>query len=471
MLLKAKDKIHKSYDVAVIGSGWGGMTAANRLAQNGRKVLLLEAHNKLGGFATWFRRESGRHIFDVSLHGFPVGMKKTCLKYWNKKIADHIHPIEKVRYINPQFHITTDFTKNDFTRILKEKFRVDQKNIDDFFKALSSMNFYDENTMTNFEFFEKFFPKRDDVVRFLLEPITYANGSTLNDDPAITYGIVFSNFISKGIYIFKGGTDLLVSMLKEQLLESGVDIKMHSKVDKILVENGKVTGIALDKQVVKVRAAVSNAHLKDTIFRLTGEEHFDTDFIQEARNVRINSSSCQVYMGLKQGVKLPYLGDLIFYSDDPHFSNERLLSPNVYSQTFSMYYPDTRPHRPDNCAIVSSSNARFSDWDGLSDEEYEKRKKFLEKRALDSIEKIIPGITEDIDFVDSATPKTIRRYTHHIQGASFGTKFEGLAVSKKLHKQVEGLFHSGSVGVIMSGWLGAANYGVIQAHEVDGYLQ
>ena len=39
-----------------------------------------------------------------------------------------------------------------------------------------------------------------------------------------------------------------------------------------------------------------------------------------------------------------------------------------------------------------------------------------------------------------------------------------------MHKELPGLFHAGSVGIIMSGWLGAANYGVIQAHEVDNYL-
>jgi hypothetical protein len=37
-------------------------------------------------------------------------------------------------------------------------------------------------------------------------------------------------------------------------------------------------------------------------------------------------------------------------------------------------------------------------------------------------------------------------------------------------KQVGGLYHTGSVGIIMSGWLGAANYGVITANEVDRYL-
>jgi len=39
-----------------------------------------------------------------------------------------------------------------------------------------------------------------------------------------------------------------------------------------------------------------------------------------------------------------------------------------------------------------------------------------------------------------------------------------------LHKTIPGLFHAGSVGIIMSGWLGAANYGVIQANAIESYL-
>jgi len=36
---------------------------------------------------------------------------------------------------------------------------------------------------------------------------------------------------------------------------------------------------------------------------------------------------------------------------------------------------------------------------------------------------------------------------------------------------VPGLFHVGSVGIIMSGWLGAINYGVIVANDADAYLR
>jgi hypothetical protein len=41
----------------------------------------------------------------------------------------------------------------------------------------------------------------------------------------------------------------------------------------------------------------------------------------------------------------------------------------------------------------------------------------------------------------------------------------------ELSQQVAGLYHAGSVGIIMSGWLGAANYGVIAANKVDLFLR
>ncbi len=84
------------------------------------------------------------------------------------------------------------------------------------------MNFYDDQKITTRELFEKFFPGREDVVRLLMEPITYANGSTL-EDPAITYGIVFSNFMAKGVFIYEGGTDDLVTKMAKELKKNGVD--------------------------------------------------------------------------------------------------------------------------------------------------------------------------------------------------------------------------------------------------------
>ena len=469
MLYSSKDKITKNYDVIVVGSGLAGMTLANKMGRDGRSVLLLESHNKLGGFATWFKRQDGEHIFDVSLHGFPVGMIKTCRKYWNKDIADRIHQLKSVRYINPQFEVETDFTKEHFIETLVTKFGVARETVQGFFDELANMNFYDNSQMTNGELFEKYFPGRNDITRFLLEPIVYANGSNL-EDPAISYGIVFSNFMSKGVYIFQGGTDTMIGLMKDELLKNNVDIQLQAKVDKIIVENGRAVGVQVKGHTIHSKSVVSNSNLKTTVHKMVGDDNFSAEYVKKADAVRLNTSSCQVYMGLKKGETIPFIGDLIFTSQDDHFSTELILSPKVGSQTFSVYYPDSRPHLEPKYAIVSSSNARYEDWVNLSDEEYEKQKSYLIERALSGLEKIHPGIRAKIDFVDAATPLTVQRYTLHEKGASFGTKFEGLEVSMNMHKELPGLFHAGSVGIIMSGWLGAANYGVIQAHEVDNYL-
>ncbi len=146
-----------------------------------------------------------------------------------------------------------------------------------------------------------------------------------------------------------------------------------------------------------------------------------------------------------------------------------MLAKDVTSRTFSMYYPDSRPGHG-LCSIVASSNARYEDWVDIPEEQYVKDKAKLAEDALDALEKYLPNIREKIDHIEVSTPRTFKRYTLHLGGSSFGTKFEGLEISQGLPNEAPGLFHTGSVAIIMSGWLGAANYGVIVANEVDKYL-
>jgi len=457
------------YDVVVIGSGLAGLTSANILARQGLSVLLLEHHYQLGGMATWFKRKGG-HIFDISLHGFPYGMIKSCRKYWSQEIADSIVPLKGIRFENPQFSLRTTFTREDFTKIIVERFGIAHETVQQFFDAARSMNFFDEQSKTTRELFEQFFPGRDDVVRLLMEPITYANGSTL-DDPAITYGIVFSNFMQKGVYTFEGGTDALVEKMRNELVRNGVDIRIRSLVEKIdVTPDRKVAGVIVNGRHIKCRAVVSNANIRSTILNLVGEQHFDTGFIESARAVRLNNSSCQVYMALKPGEGFDEsCGDLLFHSEHKGFDIDAMLSREVSSRTFSFYYPSTRPGS-NRWLIVSSTNANYRDWAELSPAEYEASKKELVESTLDCLETYVPDVRQKLDHAEAATPCTFEHYTRHVAGSSFGTKFEGLQVSRDLPQQITGLFHAGSVGIIMSGWLGAVNYGVIVSNDVDKLL-
>lgn len=457
------------YDVVVIGSGLAGLTAANILGRAGHRVLLLEQHYKLGGLATWFRRPKS-HIFDISLHGFPYGMLKSCRRYWSEEIASQIVQLKNIRFDNPMFSLTTTFNREDFTRLLTTEFGVSADAVASFFDTARSMNFYDDQSLTTRELMEQFFPGREDVVRLLMEPITYANGSTL-EDPAITYGIVFSNFMAKGVYIYEGGTDDLITKMSHELKRNGVDYRINCDVSKIVVDGRGVRAVIVNGRRIECGAVVSNSNLRATIFNMVGEDKFDRNFVDQAQAVRLNNSSTQVYMALKEGCTIEEsTGDLLFSSTAPLFRTDALLSRDITSRTFSFYYPRTRPDGKTQFAVVSSTNANYSDWADLSPEDYEASKQDLIATTLEALERYVPGIHDMIDHVEAATPRTFQHYTKHLQGASFGTKFEGLAVSRALPEQIPGLYHAGSVGIIMSGWLGAINYGVIVANDVDQCL-
>ena len=467
MVYQSIDDVGERYDVVVIGSGLGGLTTANRLARAGHSVLLLEHHHQIGGLATWFKRKG--HIFDISLHGFPYGMVKTCRKYWNREIMNAIVQLKNIRFDNPQFSFTTTFDQQDFRRKLEEIFRIPGAVIDEFFNTVAAMNFYDDRTMTTRELFERFFPGRSDVHRLLMEPITYANGSTL-DDPAITYGIVFSNFMNKGVFTFEGGTDRLIGMMVAEAEKNGVTFCTRARVEKVVIEAGRTRAVVAAGREIGARAVVANCGLINVINDLAGRDAFDDEFLSACDQVTVNNSSCQVYMGIREGERIDDVGDLLFTSESPEFSADEMLDMDTRSRTFSIYYPKTRPGH-ERYTIVASMNARYDDWAGLDEAAYKAAKEKMIKRNVAALEKYLPGVTEKCDWLEAATPLTFKRYTLHTKGSSFGTKFEGLDISRSLFKAVPGLFHVGSVGIIMSGWLGAINYGVIVANDVDAYLR
>ncbi|HSO08434.1 MAG TPA: phytoene dehydrogenase, partial [Desulfoprunum sp.] len=174
--------------------------------------------------------------------------------------------------------------------------------------------------------------------------------------------------------------------------------------------------------------------------------------------------------GIKKDEQIADIGDLLFTSTAPEFDSRELLDLHTRSKTFSLYYPKTRPGH-DRYTIVASMNSRFEDWKNMDDEQYAGEKQRLIERTVADLSRYLPDIRTKIDWIEAATPRTFNHYTLHTCGTSFGTKFEGLDVSRSIFREIGGLFHVGSVGIIMSGWLGAINYGVIVANDADGYLR
>ena len=82
-----------------------------------------------------------------------------------------------------------------------------------------------------------------------------------------------------------------------------------------------------------------------------------------------------------------------------------------------------------------------------------------------------PNIRERIDHVEASTPRDVRAlHAARRTGRASARSSKGWPSAGPCPQQVAGLYHAGSVGIIMSGWLGAMNYGVIVANDVDALL-
>ena len=165
---------------------------------------------------------------------------------------------------------------------------------------------------------------------------------------------------------------------------------------------------------------------------MIGEEKLDRDFVEQTQAVRLNNSSTQVYMALKPGEEIDESsGDLFFTSTSKEFRTDLLLSRDVTSRTFSFYYPRTRPTKKERFAIVSSTNANWSDWSDLSDEEYAASKQDLVETTIDALEKYIPGVRRQDRSSRSGNAderSNTTRCTNRVRVS--GPSLKGLAVSR-----------------------------------------
>lgn len=448
------------YNTIIIGGGLAGLTAGATLSKFGKKVLLLEQHHKPGGCATTFKRKD--FIIEVGLHEMSGiiegGTIKTIFNLLD--VEKHVE-FKKV----PEFYgVLSD--KEDFvlphgyeaaTRALTNKYPEEEKVIKKFMKVLKGVR--KEGTSL----------PRSPLVRKLiypLIPLLYPNlvtatkhtvGSWMDkyikseelkldltahvaywgDDPytlsLFYFALPFAGFIENGGHFIKGGSQKLSNHLAEFIEKHGGTILLGKKVEKIITENNKATGVIFNdvfsKEAEPVTITCDNVIANAAIPTIPAmlDEPYASKLQEKIEEHPDSTSLLCMYFGFNQKVDkfgVKYYSNFIKGKDvntlkDVH--PNQLGDWNKRSFIFVDYEKVDAGLAPaDKAAGVICAVDYLKDWENLSDEAYKSEKEEVAQILLRRLEEKFPGIGATVEYYEISTPKTIKRYTSNPSGAVYG---------------------------------------------------
>lgn len=485
-----KPKEKNEYDVIIVGSGIGGLTCGALLSKRGYKVLVLEQHYLVGGYCSSFRRRN--FIFNVGVSDVSGLWEKGPVTYLLKELGlrkEDFFVRNTVKYIYKGVEIEAKNLK-EFMETLSKMFPEEAENIYAFFdeakKAYEECymeaetygvplpaeliakvfggkkllqypkehpHFYDWLKKTYKQKLDEYF-RSSDLKSLLCALIGYV-GLDPSKVPASSALTAVVSYYIYGGYFPKGGAQHFANALKKYIEDHGGKVLVNHRVDKILVEKGKVKGVKVGNKVFKAPIVVANANAKVTFLKLIDKEHLEKKFIDYIRSLRMSFSCFAVYLGVNMDL-----------SQCPSIIVD--LDKGYYIVINSNADPDLAP--PGKASITIITPACYHDFPERETEEYLKKKRELTDELIKKAEEIIPNLREHIVVQDAATPKTFERYTLTPEGAIYAFD-QSIDVKRPYFKTpIKGLYLAGASTFPGGGVEAVVISGIICANDICNWV-
>jgi len=471
------------YDYIIIGAGLGGLTAGAKLVREGKKVLVLEQHDRPGGCATTFKRkdftmEVGLHEMD-GLH--PGDMKNKVfedLGIWER--VEFLAVPEFYRFMNERYDLVIPHDPEAAKKVLKTAFPGEEKGIDDYFYHVLNakrvmIRYRNEPDKSVGQFLDEIITN-DDLKLALLGNLGY-----FHDDPYslswIYYLTAQGSYYGGRANFIKGGSQQLSNALSDIITENGGEVKLNMLVTSIDYERKIAVGVTYngirgrDKgtysdQGSEIIVNASVPYLATTLLSNTdGKKLADS-----ISHNNIGASLLTVYYGFNKSLKeLGSTNYSTFIYDKSVKSPSDILANNHaefgtrsfafvdYSQVDSALAPEGKGVGAVCCIDYSA------DWEGLSREEYNRMKSDVIDTLNERLEKIIPGFMDAIEYAEIGTSLTVKRFTLNPEGAVYGfaqNPGKSTEYLKALPENISlasawGKFGGGFSGAILGGYMTA----------------
>jgi len=288
----------REYDVIVVGAGLGGLVCGALLAKWGLKVVVLDKNSRPGGkqmgisgkgfkSEMWptfgIPKESGPFVDAFNQLGIASKLdiipKSQALMYRQAKA-------KWATMVSPGGKQDLDATLNMF-----KAWQLSDKETEIAVKILTEMALMS--------------PEQLDA----LNDVTVQQWVAQHGDlpkPLFSFLAVQANLMATGLYelvaiwelakimqIFagsttgypRGGYAKLVNDVVDVLKACDGELRLRSRAEKILVEAGRVTGVATKDGVFKAPIVVSNAGIQPTVLKLVGEKYFDSSYVNYVKSI------------------------------------------------------------------------------------------------------------------------------------------------------------------------------------------
>jgi len=450
------------FDAIIIGSGLGGLSCGVAFARKGYKALVLEHHDRPGGYATAFNRPGG-FLFDVSLHSTTVGSRGNLYN-----LIPGLPEITDVEFIPHPSLYRTIFPNHDirvpqrdvpaYVRLLSEQFPDEEAGIqgivEDMQGLLQDVGRYtgsasppDQNRFAqDFPYLSKAYGKTwgqvldTRIADPKLKAIVSNNWGYYGLPPSrlssFYYALPTIAYLSGGGFYPRGSSQKLSNALAAYIEGHGGRVMLKTRVERILQQDHAAVGIRTAKdEEYTARAVISNASAFHTFRSMMNEADYLAEYLARLDRLSVSLSSFQVFLGLKRDLvrKLGISDSEVFYHPGYDLEEEYQAAVNADVEKsgwglmlYDNIYREYSPRNKNTINILALQGYDHwkpfeADYSKGNKRAYRSEKEKMARLLIRQAEKaLLPGLTDAIEVMEVGTPLTNVRYTGNHRGAIYG---------------------------------------------------
>lgn len=270
-----------------------------------------------------------------------------------------------------------------------------------------------------------------------LKMILVANLGYYHDDPYsinLTYfSAAQSSYMEGGGWYIKGGSQKLSDYLASFIASHSGCVVLGKRVTEIITEKGTAVGVkyqnAFDSNSPQhtsyTNIIIGNAPIPNIADMLTGTDQ--KILKKRIEKLKPSISLLTVYIGFKANIAKKY-GNKAYStfmiestSDLKNFKKEFNLDYDQRGFVFVDYSKiDSGLTTPDKTVGAICTISYLKEWENLEEEAYKEKKEFVAQSFINRLNKLLPGISADVEYYDVGTPRTIQSYILSPGGTAYG---------------------------------------------------